>query len=82
MRAGAEYLHRDENSFNRRLSAGEIDARGGPLPANLEAIMPDVFNVDTWNLAAMSRLTRTYRIGVGDFTLDYNAAEIRRLAAG
>jgi hypothetical protein len=33
--------------------------------------MPDVFNVDTWNLAALSPLVRTYRIGVGDFTLDY-----------
>jgi hypothetical protein len=72
MRTGAEYLHRDENSFNRRLSAGEIDARGGNLPANLPAILPDPFNVDTWNLAALSPLVRTYRLGVGDFTLDYN----------
>jgi hypothetical protein len=72
MRTGVEYLLRDENSFNRRLSAGEIDARGGPRPANLEAIMPDPFNVDTWNLAALSPIVRTYRVGVGDFTLDYN----------
>ena len=72
MRTGVEYLLRDENSFNRRLSAGEIDARGGPRPANLEQILPDVFNVDTWNLAALSFITRSYRIGVGDFTLDYN----------
>jgi hypothetical protein len=71
LRTGVEYLHRDENSFNRRLSAGEIDARGGPLPANLPAILPDVFNVDTWNLAALSPIVRSYRIGVGDFTLDY-----------
>jgi hypothetical protein len=71
LRTGVEYLHRDENSFNRRLASGEIDARGGPLPANLEAIMPDPFNVDTWNLAALSSITRTYRVGVGDFTLDY-----------
>jgi hypothetical protein len=71
MRTGVEYLHRDENSFNRRLSSGEIDARRGPVPANLPALFPDVFNVDTWNLAAISPLVRTYRIGVGDFTLDY-----------
>ena len=71
MRTGIEYLHRDENSFNRRNAAGEIDARGGPRPANLEAILPDPFNVDTWNFAALSSITRTYRIGVGDFTLDY-----------
>jgi hypothetical protein len=71
MRTGIEYLHRDENSFNRRNAAGEIDARGGPRPANLEQILPDPFNVDTWNFAALSSITRSYRIGVGDFTLDY-----------
>jgi hypothetical protein len=72
LRAGVEYLHRDENSFNRRLSSGEIDARGGDLPANLEEILPDPFNVDTWNLAALSPIVRSFRVGVGDFTLDYD----------
>ncbi len=52
MRTGVEYLHRREDSFNRRLAAGEIDARNG-LPANLPALVPDPFNVDTWNLAAV-----------------------------
>jgi hypothetical protein len=70
LRTGAEYLHRREDSFNRRLSSGEIDARNG-LPANLEQIMPDPFNVDTWNLAALSSITRSYRVGVGDFALVY-----------
>ncbi len=70
LRTGVEYLYRDENSFNRRNAAGEIDARNG-LPANLAAIMPDPFNVDTWNFAALSPIVRSYRIGVGDFTLDY-----------
>jgi hypothetical protein len=71
LRTGVEYLYRDENSFNRRLSGGEIDARGGPLPANLPEILPDPFNVDTWNLAALSPIVRSYRIGIGDFALDY-----------
>ena len=70
MRTGAEYLHRREDSFNRRLSGGEIDARNG-LPANLEALFPDPFNVDTWNLAAISSFVRSYRIGIGNFALDY-----------
>ena len=70
LRTGVEYLHRREDSFNRRLSAGEIDARNG-LPANLPELFPDPFNVDTWNLAAISPLVRTYRIGVGDFSLLY-----------
>ena len=33
---------------------GRIDARGGPPPANIEALFPDPFNADTWNLAAIS----------------------------
>jgi hypothetical protein len=70
MRTGVEYLHRREDSFNRRLAGGEIDARNG-LPANIEQLFPDAFNVDTWNLAAISSITRTYRLGVGNFALDY-----------
>ena len=70
LRTGIEYLHRREDSFNRRLAAGEIDARNG-LPANLPALFTDPFNVDTWNLAAVSSITRLYRIGVGDFSLTY-----------
>ncbi|MBI2185854.1 MAG: TonB-dependent receptor, partial [Acidobacteria bacterium] len=70
LRTGVEYLHRREDSFNRRLAAGEIDARNG-LPANLPALFPDPFNVDTWNLAAISSFVRSYRIGVGDFSLQY-----------
>jgi hypothetical protein len=71
LRTGVEYLHRREDSFNRRLAGGEIDARGGNVPANLEALMPDPFNVDTWNLAALSAITRSYRVGIGNFALDY-----------
>ncbi len=71
LRTGAEYLRRAEASFNRRVSGGEIDARGGPRPANIEALMPDPFNVDTWNLAALSSITRTYSLGVGNFALEY-----------
>jgi len=48
---------------------GTIDARNGPTPANLEALFPDQFNADTWNLAAISSITRSYSIGVGDFNV-------------
>ncbi len=71
LRTGAEYLRRVEDSANRRLAAGEIDARGGPRPANIEALFPSAFNVDTWNLAAISSITRQYSVGVGNFNLIY-----------
>jgi hypothetical protein len=72
VRAGGEYLFKDVIAINRRQNMGLIDARGGPLPsaAQLQAWFPDAFNVDTWNLAAISPLVRSYTIGVGKFPVD------------
>ncbi len=66
-RLGGEFLQRDHIQANRRFASGEIDARGGTTPANIEELLPVWNNVDTWNLAALSRITRSYLIGVGDF---------------
>jgi hypothetical protein len=46
--------------------SGLIQARGGPRPANLEALFPNAFNADTWNLAAISPLVTSYTVGVPD----------------
>jgi hypothetical protein len=72
LRSGGEALFRDVIAVNRRQNMGLIDARGGPLPsaAQLQAWFPDAFNVDTWNLAAISPLVRSYTIGVGNFAVD------------
>ena len=72
VRSGGEYLFKDVIAINRRQNMGLIDARGGPLPsaAQLQAWFPDAFNVDTWNLAAISPLVRSYTIGVGKFRVD------------
>ncbi len=67
LRVGAEYLWRHQLQYNRTNSNGEIDARGGPTPANIEQLFPVWNNVDTWNLAALSSITRSYIVGVGDF---------------
>ncbi|MEW5984551.1 MAG: TonB-dependent receptor [Acidobacteriota bacterium] len=67
LRLGGEYLYRHQIQYNRLNAMGEIDARGGPTPANLEALFPVWNNVDTWNLAALSPITRSYLIGVGNF---------------
>jgi len=75
VRAGGEYLFKDVIAVNRRQNMGLIDARGGPLPsaAQLQAWFPDAFNVDTWNLAAISPLVRSYTIGVGNFPVDQSS---------
>jgi hypothetical protein len=70
LRAGGEYLRIRDYNYSCRFCRGHIDARNGPVPANIEALFPDPWNADTWNLAAVSPLVRTYDIGVGDFNLD------------
>ena len=68
LRAGVDVLRQIDDGSNCQVCMGRIDARGGPTPANIEALFPDPFNADTWNLAAISPITRTYDIGIGDFT--------------
>jgi hypothetical protein len=79
LKMGGEFLLHHEMSANCTNCSGEIDARGGPLPRNLEQIFPDPFNVDTWNFAALSPIVRTYRLGIhkgrrDDVDLPYYAA--------
>ncbi len=66
LKMGGEYLRLLDNTRNCNTCGGNIDARGGPIPANIEALFPNAFNADTWNLAAISSITRTYTVGVSD----------------
>jgi hypothetical protein len=68
LRAGAEYMRYVDDGNNCQVCMGRIDARGGPTPADIEDLFPDPFNANTWNLAAISPLVRTYDIGIGDYT--------------
>lgn len=76
LRAGAELLRRHQIQANCRQCMGTVDARNGPVPANIESIFPDAFNADTWNLAAISSITRSYSIGVGDFNVHLYSKKI------
>jgi carboxypeptidase family protein len=78
LRTGGEYLYRSSVSITCRQCSGLIDARNGPTPspAQLEAWFPDAFNVDTWNLAAISPLVRSYNISTGDYNVPSDATKI------
>ena len=69
LRAGGEFLDRYQIQNNCRQCMGIVDARNGarPTSAQFAAWFPDAFNADTWNMAAISPITRSYSIGVGDF---------------
>ena len=85
LKAGAEFLLHHEMSANCTNCMGNIDARNGAISTlrpRIEDIFPDAFNVDTWNLAAISPLVRTYRLGVhkgrrDDVDLPYYAAYVQ-----
>ena len=67
MKAGGEYLFMNELTRNCRNCMGQIDARNGTIPpALMQAIFPDAFNADTWNLAALSPFTRRYTLGISE----------------
>jgi Carboxypeptidase regulatory-like domain/TonB dependent receptor-like, beta-barrel len=76
LRTGGEFLYRDSLSQSCRQCMGLIDARGGPIPANLEALFPNPFNVDTWNLAALSSITRSYTISTGNYNVPQDSKKI------
>jgi len=72
LKAGAEWVRHLEDSENCNQCGGAITANLSRIPdATLQAIFPDPFNVDTWNLAALSPYTSRYTIGIGQFPLEY-----------
>jgi hypothetical protein len=64
IRMGGEYMRVLWTQNLCRICQGQLDARGGAVPANIEAILPVWNDVDSWNLAALSSITRRYTIGV------------------
>jgi hypothetical protein len=69
LKVGGEYLHSQSFSNNCNNCMGIYTARGGPAPseAQIQAIFPDPFNADTWNLALINPLVQRYEIAIGDF---------------
>jgi hypothetical protein len=67
LKVGGEYLHLLDNTRNCNTCGGSIVATNG-IPANIEALFPDAFNADTWNLAAISNITSRYTVGISDST--------------
>ena len=64
LKTGGEFMLEEIYTSNCTQCMGVIDARGGPLPSNLEQLLPDPFDVDTWNLAGISGVTRRYTLGI------------------
>ncbi|MDA1185994.1 MAG: TonB-dependent receptor [Acidobacteria bacterium] len=60
VRLGTEYIHDFTFETVCQNCMGTLDLRGGPIPANLEELIPNVHDVSTWNLGALNALARSY----------------------
>ena len=68
VKLGGEYLYMSFDHYLCSNCVGTLDAQGGPIPANIQDLVPVWNDVSTWNLAPLSAITRRYTRGIGDFT--------------
>jgi carboxypeptidase family protein len=69
VKVGGEYIYDHMQYFFCNVCNGQLDARNGPIPANVEQLFPDLFDAGTWNMNALSALSVRWRQGIGDFNL-------------
>jgi hypothetical protein len=67
LKAGFEWVNLDEYTRNCRNCMSLLDARVSPIPANvMQALFPDPFNADTWNLNGLAPYTRRFTLGISE----------------
>ena len=69
---GGEYFYNRVTMRWCTSCLGAIDARGGPVPANIQEIFPVWNDASTWNLAALSPITRRVNHGVSSTNFIYH----------
>ena len=65
--AGGEYIYQVHFLGSCHPCVDTYDAQGGPVPANIEDLFPDILDASTWNLAPLRSITRSFQIGVGAY---------------
>jgi len=66
VKVGAETFYQKNPVFLCIRCQGVYDMTGGAIPGNVESLFPVWNDVSSWNLAALSSITRSYTLGVGD----------------
>jgi hypothetical protein len=68
LKVGGEFLYYYNHLYFCNFCNGNLDALGGPAPANLEALFPVWNDASTWNVNALSPLARTWQQSFGNMT--------------
>ena len=66
LKVGAEYLHQLITDRRCVRCEGLLEATNGPIPANIEALFPDQFDVTTYRLNELAPITLRWRQSIGD----------------
>ena len=61
VKLGGEFIHQSMNDIRCVRCEGALDATGGPIPAPLERIFPNIYDVSTWNLNLLNPVTIRWR---------------------
>ncbi|MBI2185599.1 MAG: TonB-dependent receptor [Acidobacteria bacterium] len=80
LKLGGEYLRFFNDFKSCRRCMGQIDARGGPVPANIESLFPVANDASTWNLAPLARITTSVTHTVSDSNYAFDI--VRHVFAG
>ncbi|MSO82981.1 MAG: TonB-dependent receptor [Acidobacteria bacterium] len=65
LKLGGEYMHHFTFEDVCNQCMGVLDLQGGPVPRNIEDLIPNVHDVSTWNLAPLSPIARFYQRAIG-----------------
>ena len=65
VKTGAEYIYNFTFETVCNQCMGVLDLQGGPVPANIESLFPNLTDVSTWNLAPLSPIARSYSRAIG-----------------
>jgi len=66
LKLGGEAFYQKNPVFLCMRCMGVYDATGVAIPSNIESLFPVWNDVSTWNIGALSPITRSYTLGVGD----------------
>ena len=61
VKMGGEFLYTEISDIRCVRCEGSLDATGGPIPAPMEQIFPDLFDATTWNLNLLSPISVRWR---------------------
>ena len=69
LKMGGDFFMPSNRLYYENQATGVLDATLGPVPANIGSLFPVWNDTSTWNLAALSPITRSYTQAIGEFEI-------------